>query len=120
MKDFRKKYPKAYLDGYQNFYGRDFFVSADVLIPRPETEQLIDLALELFGQTKLPGVRPPHPKLSPQNSQILDVGTGSGCIALTLALELPSARIYATDISPSALKIANKNAKKFKIKNGKL
>ena len=94
-----------------NFYGREFIVNQDVLTPRPETEQLIDEVLSLCGKPILPGVKPPKPALGPQNLAILDVGTGSGCIAITLSLELPQAKIYASDISKKALKIARKNAK---------
>lgn len=93
----------------QDFYGRDFLVTPDVLIPRPETEQIIDVVLNLAGQPYLPGVKP-SPRKLPQNPIILDVGTGSGCIAITLALELPDAKIYASDISKPALKVAQKNA----------
>lgn len=93
-----------------NFYGRDFLVTNDVLTPRPETEQLIDEVLNLAGKPYLPGVKP-APRVLPKNPFILDVGTGSGCIAITLKKELPEAKITATDISQSALKIARKNAK---------
>ena len=84
--------PLAYILGYREFYGRRFFVSPDVLIPRPETETIIDIAKEL---------RP---------AKILDVGTGSGCIAITLALELPDTQVTAVDISDDALRVAQKNA----------
>lgn len=84
--------PLAYLIGQKEFYGRNFIVTPDVLIPRPATEDLIDLAKTLKPQT------------------ILDLGTGSGCIAITLALELPNTKVTATDISPQALKIAQTNA----------
>ena len=103
------KMPKAYRVGFQNFYGRDFTVTPDVLIPRPETEQMIDMVLGLAGHAYLPGMKPPERKL-PENPVILDVGTGSGCIAVTLALELPEAEVFASDISEKALKIAQKNA----------
>ena len=93
----------------KDFYGRNFYITEDVLIPRPETEQIIDTVLDLSGKPFLPGVKPNKPVL-PENPTILDVGTGSGCIAVTLALELPEAKIYATDISEPALKIARKNA----------
>ncbi len=102
----------AYSKGYQNFYGRDFLVTPNVLIPRPETEQLIDIVLDLAGKSYLPGVRP-NPRLLPEKPIILDVGTGSGCIAITLALELPEAKIFASDISETVLDIAKKNASKF-------
>ncbi|MBQ1373626.1 peptide chain release factor N(5)-glutamine methyltransferase [Candidatus Saccharibacteria bacterium] len=101
--------PQAYLDGHQDFYGRDYIVTPDVLIPRPETEQVIDAVLNLAGKPYLPGVKP-GPRRLPHNPIILDVGTGSGCIAITLAKELPAATVYATDISTAALKIAQKNA----------
>jgi release factor glutamine methyltransferase len=102
----------AYSRGYQNFYGRDFLVTPDVLIPRPETEQIIDTVLDLAGKSYLPGVKP-NPRVLPEKPIILDVGTGSGCIAVTLALELPEAKVYASDISEAALEIAKKNASKF-------
>lgn len=94
-----------------NFYGRNFYVDKNVLTPRPETEQIIDEVLKLCGKPILPGVKPEKPVLDPKNLTILDVGTGSGCIAITLSLELPEATIYASDISKKALKIAEKNAK---------
>lgn len=113
-------FPEAYERGLQDFYGRDFLVSRDVLIPRPETEQLVDIILGLFGKTKLPGVKPPEAKIVSGSlkdyggaPRILDVGTGSGCIAITLKLELPEAAVFATDISETALKVAEKNAEKF-------
>ena len=92
-----------------DFYGRDFFITPDVLIPRPETEQLIDAVLNLAGQAYLPGVKP-SPRQLPHNPIILDVGTGSGCIAITIKKELPEATVYASDISEKALKVAQKNA----------
>lgn len=106
------KLPQAYQTGFQNFYGRDFLVTPDVLIPRPETEQLVDLALSLAGQPILPGVKAPA-RVLPEHPVILDVGTGSGCIAVTLALQLPDATVHASDVSPAALKVAKKNAEKF-------
>lgn len=100
--------PKAYIEGNQDFYGRDFIVTPDVLIPRPETEQIIDALLNLAGKPYLPGVKP-SPRQLPPNPTILDVGTGSGCIAITIKKELPEATVYASDISKSALAIAQKN-----------
>lgn len=93
-----------------NFYGRDFFVDNNVLTPRPETEAIIDEVLKLCGKPILPGVKPEKPVLNPDHLTILDVGTGSGCIAITLKKELPKAIVYASDISKEALKIAEKNA----------
>ena len=84
--------PLAYILGYREFYGRRFFVTPDVLIPRPETETIIEIAKEL------------------NPDKILDVGTGSGCIAITLDLELPNTQVSAVDISDDALRIAQKNA----------
>jgi release factor glutamine methyltransferase len=88
--------PTQYITGRQEFYGRDFRVTPDVLIPRPETEHLIEASL---------------PRLRP-GDKVLDVGTGSGAIAITIALET-SARVYATDISTAALRIAHQNAEKL-------
>lgn len=102
--------PQAYKDGIKDFYGRNFIVTPDVLIPRPETEQIIDAVLNLAGISYLPGVKP-SPRLLPPNPIICDIGTGSGCIAITVKKEFPEARVYATDISEKALKIAQKNAK---------
>ena len=96
-----------------NFYGRDFTINKDVLNPRPETEQMVDEVLKLCGKPILPGVKPESLKLDPQNLTILDVGTGSGCIAITIKKELPEAKVYASDISEKAIKIAQKNAKNF-------
>lgn len=83
--------PTQYITGHQEFYGRAFRVTPDVLIPRPETEHLIEAALTRSAET------------------ILDIGTGSGAIAVTLALET-KARVMATDVSPAALRIAQQNA----------
>lgn len=93
----------------KDFYGRDFIVTPDVLVPRPETEQLIDSVLKLAGKPYLPGVKS-TPRVLPEHPTILDVGTGSGCIAITLAKLLPEATIYASDVSEAALNIAKKNA----------
>lgn len=88
--------PMAYIRGTQEFYGREFLVGPGVLIPRPETELLVDEA-----KAAAPGRRA---------TRVADVGTGSGCLAVTLALELPSAHLTATDISREALTIARGNA----------
>ena len=92
-----------------NFYGRDFTVTKDVLIPRPETEMMVDAVLNLAGKSYLPGVKPARPKL-PKKPRILDVGTGSGCVVISLALELPEAFVTACDVSEKALKVAKENA----------
>ena len=96
-----------------NFYGRDFVVSPDVLIPRPETELMIDAVLNLVGKPFLPGVKPSKAKLS-DKLKVLDVGTGSGCIAITLKREIPEAIVEASDISEKALKVARENADNLK------
>lgn len=87
--------PVAYLTGEREFYGRRFMVDRRVLIPRPETEHLVEAALRVS--------LPPAPR-------ILDVGTGSGCVAVTLACELPESRLIATDSQPGALAVAATNA----------
>lgn len=95
--------PIAYLVGYREFWGRDFQVSPATLIPRPDTELLIEMAL-----TKIP----------PQQAyRVLDLGTGSGAIAITLAKERPQASIVAVDFSASALNIARANAAKHQTNN---
>ncbi|MBR3233959.1 peptide chain release factor N(5)-glutamine methyltransferase [Candidatus Saccharibacteria bacterium] len=106
------KIPVAYKRGQQDFYGRDFIVSSDVLIPRPETEAVIDEAMLLAGKPYLSGMKVPERKLS-ANPLILDVGTGSGCIAVTIKLELPEVKVVGLDISDKALRIARNNADKF-------
>lgn len=102
--------PKAYKQGWQEFYGRRFLVSREVLIPRPETEMIIDAVLNLTGKAYLPGVKPNKAVLS-QDLTIVDVGTGSGCIAITLKLELPKSKVIASDVSLKVIEIAKKNAK---------
>ncbi len=93
--------PSQYITGHQEFWGMDLIVTPAVLIPRPETEHLIE--------TVLPLARPmPRPR-------IIDVGTGSGCIALALAKELPNAEIHATEVSPAALEVAEANAARLQM-----
>jgi release factor glutamine methyltransferase len=106
--------PLAYVRGRQEFYGRNFAVSPDTLTPRPETETLIDLAIEQVNRRQF---------TEDSQLQIIDVGTGSGCIIITAALELAKLStinyqlsFLGLDISESALKIAEKNAKKLKAK----
>jgi release factor glutamine methyltransferase len=97
--------PTQYLTGHQEFWGLDFEVTPAVLIPRPETEHVIEVALERLGVSATCDAQR-------RNTQycIADVGTGSGCIAISLAHELPAARIVATDISLAALEVARRNA----------
>ncbi len=108
----RESLPEAYKKGFCNFYGRDFKVNSDVLIPRPETETIIDEIKILAGRPYLPGMKTPERKLPPK-FMILDVGTGSSCIATTLKLELPEAEVIGLDISSKALNVARENAKRF-------
>lgn len=89
--------PLQYIEGRTLFLGREFWVAPGVLIPRPETEELVELML----------------KEIPADARILDVGTGSGCIAISLAKELPDALVTAWDVSPEALSVARANARKL-------
>ncbi len=95
--------PLQYILGEAQFYGRKFMVGRGVLIPRPETELLVKSVVDHF-------------KDHPQNPSILDIGTGSGCIAITVSLELPPAFVHATDVSPAALEIARKNSERMHAK----
>lgn len=97
--------PAQYITGHQEFWGMDLIVSPAVLIPRPETEHLIETLLQLI-KTK---------NAATTNLRIVDVGTGSGAIALALAKELPGAEIYATDLSAAALEIAKANASRHQL-----
>ncbi|HUQ50438.1 MAG TPA: peptide chain release factor N(5)-glutamine methyltransferase [Terriglobales bacterium] len=96
--------PLQYITGHQEFWGLDLMVTPAVLIPRPETEHLVESALG-----KLKGGKLAHPR-------VIDVGTGSGCIALALASELPSADVHAVDISEEALDVARRNAERLGLK----
>ena len=119
MQRLEKGEPLQYIIGVADFFGRQFHVAPGVLIPRPETEELCRwiLASDKHGLTRT--VREsPHQSdtevrvsLSQSDANILDIGTGSGCIAITLALELPDAKVTAWDISDDALRIAAGNAK---------
>lgn len=104
--------PTAYQKGLADFYGREFIVNPNVLIPRPETEAIVDMVLNLLGKPYLPGVKPSKARLA-QNAKVLEIGTGSGCIAITLKLEAPELDIVATDISDKALEVARVNTEKF-------
>ena len=99
-----KKEPLQYITESCEFYGREYFVNNNVLIPRPETETLIDLALE-----NLKGLSSP---------KILDIGTGSGCLAITLAAEISNSRVTGIDISNEAINVANINKLKNKFIDG--
>jgi release factor glutamine methyltransferase len=95
--------PSQYITGHQEFWGMDLIVSPSVLIPRPETEHLIETVVPLARAVNTP--------------KIVDVGTGSGCIALALAKELPGAEIHATEVSPAALELAEANAARLQMSN---
>jgi release factor glutamine methyltransferase len=97
--------PTQHLTGHQEFWGLDFEVTPDALIPRPETEHVIEVTLQLLGRASGGAAAPRDAEL-----RIADVGTGSGCIAVALAHELPNARVAATDISAAALEVARRNA----------
>ncbi len=95
--------PAQYITGHQEFWGLDFIVTPAVLIPRPETEHLVEAALQVCRALDRP--------------RIIDVGTGSGCVALALASELPKAEIHATDMSEEALEIARANAARLQFQS---
>ena len=100
--------PVQHLTGKQEFWGLEFEVTPDVLIPRPETEHVIEVALDRLA---LRDLRSKHSQnMSGEGLLIADIGTGSGCIAVALAKELPAAKVFAIDISPSALAVAERNA----------
>lgn len=95
--------PLAYIRSSCEFYGRDFYVNESVLVPRPETEPIVTLVKDLLRQGKY--------------RDIADIGTGSGCIGLSIALENPDSHVDLYDIDPEALKIATKNAQTYNCKN---
>ena len=96
-----KEEPSAYITGHREFYGLDFYVDRRVLIPRPESELLVEKAISLVQNHSI--------------SAIADIGTGCGAIAVSLALKLPTARIYATDISAPALEVARFNCQQHDV-----
>ena len=121
--------PAQYITGHQEFWGMDLIVTPAVLIPRPETEHVIEAVLEILGIPPRPSdLRPRTRGLAKKKRdarsefqdprsvvKIVDVGTGSGCIALALAKELPTAEIHATDISSAALEVARANAARHQL-----
>ncbi|HLJ22694.1 MAG TPA: peptide chain release factor N(5)-glutamine methyltransferase [Candidatus Acidoferrales bacterium] len=113
--------PTQHLTGHQEFWGLDFEVTPDVLIPRPETEHLVEVALDRLGvgasyagdslwRELSSNGQTPQAKACATELRIADVGTGSGCIAIALARELPAAEVVAIDVSPAALEVARRNA----------
>ena len=99
--------PAQYITGHQEFWGMDLIVSAAVLIPRPETEHVVETVLEIYRAMKA--------SRSSHDWRVVDVGTGSGAIALALAREMPKAELHATEISRSALEIARANAARHQL-----
>ncbi len=99
--------PLPYVLGHWEFYGLDFAVTKDVLIPRPETELLVDSAIGWL--------RRPNGSENTAERVVADIGTGSGCIAVALARNVPDIHVLATDISKAAIKVARRNAKKFDV-----
>jgi release factor glutamine methyltransferase len=99
LEQLQQEIPIQYLLGKTSFYGLDFEVNENVLIPRPETEELVEWILESQKS-----------KVKSQNVKILDIGTGSGCIAISLAKNIPNSQVFAVDISEKALATAQKNA----------
>jgi release factor glutamine methyltransferase len=133
-----RREPVAYIVGHKEFFGLEFLVNPHVLIPRPETELLVETALQIYdlrpahrGPSALPrpgvftiydlnsSVQNPHPvgqsKIQNPKSKIVDVGTGSGCIAVALAKHAPHASIIAIDTSPHALRLARLNAERHAV-----
>jgi release factor glutamine methyltransferase len=104
LEQLKKEIPIQYILGVTHFYGLEFEVNSAVLIPRPETEELVDWIIQ-------------NSKLKAQNSKlkILDIGTGSGCIGIALAKNLPNAQVFALDVSEKALATAKKNAEKNQV-----
>lgn len=98
--------PAQYITGHQEFWGMDLIVTPAVLIPRPETEHLIETVVTLAGDKG---------SLPRKTLRVVDVGTGSGCIALALAKEFPQAEIHAIDVSEAALEIARANAARHQV-----
>ena len=105
LEQLKKEIPIQYLLGKTSFYGVDFEVNENVLIPRPETEELVDWIIESQKS-----------KVKSQKIHILDIGTGSGCIAISLAKNIANSQVYAIDVSQKALATAKKNAELNKVK----
>ncbi len=97
------KEPIAYILGKKEFWSRDFYINQHTLIPRPESEMLVELIIQASARKKI--------------SSILELGTGSGCISVSLAKELSHSQIVSTDICAKALKVANKNAQHYGVNN---
>ncbi len=107
--------PAQYITGHQEFWGVDLIVSPAVLIPRPETEHVVETVLELARLGDADESQQQRAGAPATHVRIVDIGTGSGAIALALAKELPSAEIHATDISAEALEVARANAARHEL-----
>lgn len=105
LQQLKKEIPIQYLLGKTSFYGLDFEVNENVLIPRPETEELVDWIIKSNSKSK-----------NYKDLKILDIGTGSGCIAVSLAKNIPNSQVYAVDVSEKALATAKKNAELNNVK----
>ena len=105
LQQLKKEIPIQYLLGKTSFYGLDFEVNENVLIPRPETEELVDWIIRSNSKSK-----------NYKDLKILDIGTGSGCIAVSLAKNIPNSQVYAVDVSEKALATAKKNAELNNVK----
>jgi len=106
---FQAGTPLPYILGHWEFFGLEFEITEDVLIPRPETELLVEKAIAWLQASSTN-----HPEHTPS---VADIGTGSGAIAISIATQVPEARILATDISPAALRVAKHNAEKFNVQH---
>jgi release factor glutamine methyltransferase len=106
LEELKKEIPVQYLLGKTSFYGLEFEVNSTVLIPRPETEELVDWII----QSQKLEVRSGKWDVESEKFKILDIGTGSGCIAISLAKNVPNAQVFAIDVSEKALATAQKNA----------
>ena len=102
--------PKQYQQGYTEFYKLKFKLTPDVLIPRPETELMVDFVLSAFGASPQLGFNAPITIDNSEQLTLVDVGTGSGCVPISVVKNLPQVKTIAIDISPKALEIARKNA----------
>ena len=103
--------PTQHLTGKQEFWGLEFEVTPDVLIPRPETEHVVEVALDRLALRDLRSQQKQN--MTGEGLLLADIGTGSGCIAIALAKEFPAAQIHALDISPAALAVAQRNASRL-------
>ncbi|MFK7032247.1 peptide chain release factor N(5)-glutamine methyltransferase [Flavobacterium oreochromis] len=104
LDQLKQEKPIQYILGETDFYGMPFYVNEHTLIPRPETEELVDWIIKIISETK-----------KDQKIKVLDIGTGTGCIAVSLAKNLQMAEVYAMDVSLKALEVAKKNAKRNEI-----